>query len=243
MSNHFEISPPETRRVVVIGANPITENLGHTIAVRLRSDFVRDGAVVEMSPSWSDTYLPMDTDLTGVDTLVLCNGSVRTSDIDKMHENDIHKIVEDNLTDTMTWVRTFVQDTSKYDDGVRRSIVMMGSMAHRKVLSGMSVYCAAKAGLDMFAKCMAWELAPKGYDVFVVHPSSIENTPMADDIIAQMQDFKGIDAGAARSAWEKSFVRPDFLTAEEIAETVSFLVSGKASQASGTSIEMAGGQR
>lgn len=243
MSNHFETPEPENRKVVVIGANPNTENLGHTIAVRLRSDFVREGAVAEKSPSWSATYLPGETDLTGVDTLVLCNGRVVTSDIDKMYEGTIEDVLNDNLTATMAWVRKFVQDTSKYDDGVRRSIVMMGSMAHRKVLSGMSVYCAAKAGLDMFAKCMAWELAPKGYDVFVIHPSSIENTPMADDMIAQMQGFKGIDAGAARSAWEKSFVRPDFLTAEEIAETVSFLVSGRASQATGASIEMAGGQR
>jgi NAD(P)-dependent dehydrogenase (short-subunit alcohol dehydrogenase family) len=56
----------------------------------------------------------------------------------------------------------------------RGSIVVIGSPAASETYADQTHYAAAKAGLQMLAYGMAWELGPLGVRTNVVHPGWIE---------------------------------------------------------------------
>ena len=56
----------------------------------------------------------------------------------------------------------------------RGSIVVIGSPAAREAYAGQVHYSAAKAGLQMLALGLAWELGPLGIRTNIVHPGWIE---------------------------------------------------------------------
>ena len=56
----------------------------------------------------------------------------------------------------------------------RGSIVVIGSPAAREAYASQVHYSAAKAGLQMLALGMAWELGPLGIRTNIVHPGWIE---------------------------------------------------------------------
>jgi NAD(P)-dependent dehydrogenase (short-subunit alcohol dehydrogenase family) len=56
----------------------------------------------------------------------------------------------------------------------RGSIVVIGSPAAREAYAGQVHYSVAKAGLQMLALGMAWELGPLGIRTNVIHPGWIE---------------------------------------------------------------------
>jgi NAD(P)-dependent dehydrogenase (short-subunit alcohol dehydrogenase family) len=56
----------------------------------------------------------------------------------------------------------------------RGSIVVIGSPAAREAYSGQVHYSVAKAGLQMLALGMAWELGPLGIRTNILHPGWIE---------------------------------------------------------------------
>jgi ketoreductase len=116
-------------------------------------------------------------------------------------------------------------------------------MAYKAVLNGSSPYCAAKAGLAHFARCLAWELAPKAFDVFCVHPSNTKGTPMTEETIKGLMRYRGLDRKEAEAYWGAVLPKWQWLLPENIADLVSFLVSGKAEYLSGANLDMAGGQR
>jgi 2,3-dihydro-2,3-dihydroxybenzoate dehydrogenase len=146
-----------------------------------------------------------------------------------------------NLTGSYRAAQAFVRDTigSPY----RKKIIFIGSMAYKSVLNGSAAYCASKAGLSMLVKCMAWELAPKGYDVYIIHPSNVDGAPMARDTIDGLMRYRGISKEEAEAYWGDSYLRGRSLTIEEIAETVRFLLRGRSEFLSGTDIDLGGGQR
>jgi NAD(P)-dependent dehydrogenase (short-subunit alcohol dehydrogenase family) len=57
------------------------------------------------------------------------------------------------------------------------SVVSISSLNARQPGTGMSAYCAAKAGLGMLTEVAALELAPKGIRVNAVSPGLVE-TPL-----------------------------------------------------------------
>lgn len=220
-------------KVLVVGSNT-HNNIGATIATKL----IADGHSVDEyeKKNWSMTYIRKQFSV-----LVLANGRSNLDWIENQTVYEINEVINDCLTSSIQSTRAFVQET--IDAPGPKYIIYIGSMAYRSVLNASAPYCAAKAGLAHFAKCMAWELAPKNYNVFCIHPSNTEGTPMTEQTIQGIMRYRDINREQAEQYWGANLPRAKWLQPEDIAEMVSLIVKGKLDYLSGSQIEMGGGQR
>lgn len=235
----FNVPFPDERRAAVIGANHDTHNLGSEIAQELERQAI---ATRTFSPS-RDKVSASTVDLAGFDTVIFANGYIKSGWIGQQYLRDINTTVAANLTETMLGVDNFVKDAERsLDPAVQKHIVIIGSMAAQKVLTTSSAYCAAKAGLEMFARCAAWELAPKGFDVFLVNPPSIVDAPIAKRQITDLQRTRGMDEDAAKAYFRGSPIRRP-VTKSDVAQLVARLIMGDSDHLTGDPINMNGGAR
>lgn len=178
---------------------------------------------------------------TRFNVLVLSHGVTFLGWFEEVRPEKFHEIIDVNLFGTANIIQQFVQKTIGCDE--RKRIIIIGSMAHRSVLNGSAVYCASKAGVAMLSRCLAWELAPKGFDVFCIHPSNTEGTPMTEETIAGLERYRGLSRGQAESYWNDSPIRSHILQTDDIAGVVKFLLTPGAEWLAGAQLEMGGGQR
>lgn len=178
----------------------------------------------------------------GLKALVMCHGTNAMGWFEETNIESARLVMDVNLFGSYRMAVEFVRAT--IDLPYRKKIVMMGSMAYTKVLNASAAYCASKAGLSMLARCMAFELAPKGYDVFIVHPSNVDGTPMAADTIEGIARYRGVTTEEAEEYWADSYLRGRSLTTDEIASLVLDLIERPDRVfLAGTDIELNGGAR
>ena len=112
------------------------------------------------------------------------------------------------------------------------AIVNIASINAQQASEGMSAYCSSKAGVEMFTKVAAMELAEQGIRVTGIGPGLID-TPLAAPLIAFdtiREDFlDNIPAGRMG-------------TADDIANAALFLVSDEATWVTGTTLFVDGGE-
>src|SRR5476649_1231708 len=92
-------------------------------------------------------------------------------------------------------------------------IVNLGSIAGKEVYANGNVYCASKHAVDALNKAMRIDLLPHGIKVTAVHPGAVETE-------FSVVRFKGDEKRA-----KKVYDGFDPLVAEDIAETILFVVS------------------
>jgi NAD(P)-dependent dehydrogenase (short-subunit alcohol dehydrogenase family) len=228
------------RRALIIGATD-GPNIGSNIANRFESD----GAEIyiperqELNVEYL-TYRSLDK-YNECDILVCANGH---TELDWFEDNTLSNIdltFAVNVVGSLQAANLFVNQT--IDAPHKKYIVFIGSMAYKNVLNASVAYCASKAALAHATKCLGWELAPKGFNVFCVHPSNTEGTPMAEKTIEGIMRYRNMGRSEAEAYWGAVLPKEKWLQPEDISEVVSFLVSGKADYMSGSNIELAGGQR
>lgn len=173
--------------------------------------------------------------------LIMCHGVTHLDWFEDVPNDKINEIIDVNVKGTIHLAQSFVQHTIK--TAWRKRIIIIGSMAHRSVLNGSAVYCASKAAVAMLTRCLAWELAPKGFDIFCVHPSNVLGTPMTEDTIAGLERYRQMSRKEAEAYWNDNPIRSNILSADDIADVIEFLLSPAAEWLSGSQIELAGGQR
>ncbi len=234
------------RNVALFGARD--GNIGGTIAEGLKADGawcnkfdIESGSDLTNQRTIKSIFNRDTKGWRPYDTLIVCQGYTSLNWIEHQDPKEIQKMIDVNLTSPITCISEFV--ASSIDLDRRKYIVIIGSMGGKAILNGSSPYCAAKAGINHFAKCISWELAPKGFDVFCVNPSNVEGTPMAEKTISELERYRGLSHDEAVDYWSASLPRADWLQASDIFECIKFLVSGKAGYLSGCSIDLAGGQR
>jgi NAD(P)-dependent dehydrogenase (short-subunit alcohol dehydrogenase family) len=178
------------------------------------------------------------------DTLVLANGMTNLAWIEDQNdlEDNIQAVVDAKLTASIKAVSEFARQTMPNEH--IKHIVMIGSMAHRSVLNASAPYCAACAGLNHFARCAAWELAPKGFRVFIVNPSNVENTPMTEETIRGIMEYRQINRDQAEEYWAAVRALPEWLNRADIGEIVAALVTQPAMRwLAGVPLDLGGGLR
>lgn len=104
-------------------------------------------------------------------------------------------------------------------------------------------YAAAKAALDIYNKGLAVQLAPDGIRVVAVSPGRIA-TPGADEALEKMSAQLGIEVemDSDSDEWVGDIPVGRIGVPQDVADTVGFLVSPRASFISGTIVAIDGGQ-
>jgi len=181
-------------------------------------------------------FLPREANV-----LLMCHGVMHLDWIEDCPEAKMEEVLDVNLLSMAVLIKQFVKNS--IDLPTRKQIVVIGSMAHNHVLNGSAVYCASKAGLNMLIKCLAWELAPKGFDLYCINPSNTAGTPMTEDTVRGLMRYRDLTRAEAEGYWGASNPRVDWLSPKNIADLVEFILSGKGQYLSGCNLDLAGGQR
>jgi NAD(P)-dependent dehydrogenase (short-subunit alcohol dehydrogenase family) len=120
-----------------------------------------------------------------------------------------------------------------YLEKTKGSIINISSCAGLIPRAQMMIYCTAKSALDMFSKCLALELGPKGIRVNSINPAAIR-TPIFNNYSPQALE-KVVEY------CKNSYPLGRIGEVEDVAELVAFIASERASFITGTTIPVDGG--
>jgi NAD(P)-dependent dehydrogenase (short-subunit alcohol dehydrogenase family) len=198
----------------VEGAVPLVCDVGDELSVR-RS--VADGAAA----------------LGGLDGVVNCAGVDLMRPFEEMTTEEWMRVLTIDLTGPMLVCHAAVPLMKRAGRG---TIVNVASGAGLRPLEHRTAYCTAKAGLVMFGKTLAMDLAPYGIRVNAICPGIID-TPM----------FRGSWEGAPDPQAELATILDRYLIKrtgqpEEIAYAALYLTSDESSFVTGTALAVDGGR-
>jgi 3-oxoacyl-[acyl-carrier protein] reductase len=161
-------------------------------------------------------------------------GIIRDNLLFKMTDEDWDAVVAVHLRGAFLFSRAAQVHMTAQHYGRIVNLSSTSALGNR----GQANYAAAKAGLQGFTKTLAIELGPFGVTVNAVAPGLIV-TEMTQTTAARMKlDMDEFVARAAEQIPVRRAGRPD-----DIAHTISFLVSEGAGFVSGQVIYVAGGPR
>jgi NAD(P)-dependent dehydrogenase (short-subunit alcohol dehydrogenase family) len=165
--------------------------------------------------------------LGGVGVLVNNAGTGISSTAVEMSYEDWRQVLATDLDGPFLCAQRAARTMMNREGGGR--IINVTSVHEHVPRLGSSAYCAAKAGLGMFGKVLALELAPYGITVVSVAPGEIA-TPMTgmDESQAYAEGRPGNPLG-----------RPGHVN--EVASVIAFLASPRAAYVTATSFVVDGG--
>ena len=141
----------------------------------------------------------------------------------------LEKLMNDNFFSFIDILRTVIKNKGLKENA---SVVAMSSISSIRSMKAKTAFSAAKAALDASVRCLAAELADKGIRINTVQKGGVD----ADMEKSQIQDITAITGG------ENVARQPLGLSkAEEIGNTVVFLLSDATRTITGTSIVIDGG--
>ncbi|WP_327438831.1 SDR family NAD(P)-dependent oxidoreductase [Pseudomonas donghuensis] len=163
-----------------------------------------------------------------VDVLATCAGVVDTAPFEQLSVARLRLLLDINLIATFSVVQQSVRLMAR---GGRICTVASVAGIRGGGLAGTLGYATSKGAVITLSKGLARELGPRGINVNCVAPAVIR-TPMLDDTTR--------DAGKLEQLHGMTALRREG-SAEEAAEVICWLLSGKASFVSGTTIAVDGG--
>lgn len=171
--------------------------------------------------------------LNGLTAIVNAAGIDLQASLADMRDEDWAQVLAVNLTGPMLVCRAALPHLRRAGGG---TIVNVSSAAGLSPLALRSAYCATKAGVVMFGKALAMELAADNVRVNSVCPGAVD-TPLfrtsyenAADPEAELERIRGRYA-------LKRIARPD-----ELAESILFLSSSESSFITGVALAVDGGR-
>jgi NAD(P)-dependent dehydrogenase (short-subunit alcohol dehydrogenase family) len=171
----------------------------------------------------------MDQEFGGIDILVNNAGiDGRRAMCAEIDPADWHRVIEVDLLGAFYCAREALQRMTKQ----RRGVIVNTTSVHEFIpWSGYSAYTTSKAGLSMFSKTLAQEVADQGVRVVAVAPGAVK-TPIN---AAVWQDPKGL-ADLDDKIPMGRIGEPD-----EIGHTIAFLASDLAGYITGITVAVDGG--
>src|SRR5918912_1378887 len=173
-----------------------------------------------------------------VDILVNNAGTARSSPFDRTTLDDWRAVLEVNLTGAFLMSRAVLPQLVERCWG---RIVSIASTAGLKGYAYVAAYCAAKHGVIGLTRSLALEVAGRGVTVNAVCPGYTE-TELLSESVANIVDKTGASEDEARAPLLESNPQGRFVSPEEVAEAVAWLVSSNAGAITGQAIVVAGGE-
>ena len=119
-------------------------------------------------------------------------------------------------------------------------IINITSIAVKQPVENLLLSNSLRAGLTGFARTLANEVAADGITVNNVLPG-YTRTERLEELAQMMAEKRGITSSEFRGTWEKEIPMGRLGEPRELAATVAFLASERASYITGTSIQVDGG--
>ena len=177
-----------------------------------------DSRVVEQ------TVAAVEATLGPITTLVSVAGILRVGPICDFSDRDWHDTFASNVSSAFYVCRSVAQRMVPRRKG---SIVAVGSNAAAVARVNMGAYAASKAALRSFIQCLGLELSDFGIRCNVVSPGSTD-TDMQRAYWCESQGAPEIIAGSS-STHRVGIPLRRMATADDVAQAVLFLSSGRAS--------------
>jgi 3-oxoacyl-[acyl-carrier protein] reductase len=241
----------EGKIAIVTGAN---QGIGRTIALTLAeagADIVavdlfkneQTAELVQQIEEMGRKCLPMQADVSKedevnvfvkeavsqcgkIDILINNAGITRDGLVMRMKADDWSKVLDVNLASMFYCTKAVAKPMFKKRSGY---IIMISSIIGAMGNAGQANYAAAKAGAIGLMKSVAKEFAPRGIRVNAIAPGFIQSA---------MTDALPEDV---RNAYLDQIPLKEFGTSQDVADSVKFLVSGKADYITGQVIHINGG--
>lgn len=167
------------------------------------------------------------TETAGAVEILVCNaGITRDNLLMRMKEEDWDNVIASNLTSLFYCAKEALRPMLKARYG---RIIAISSVVGLMGNAGQCNYAASKAGINGFVKSLAREVATRGVTVNAVAPGYIE-TDMTSSLPSEIMEamLKNIPTGRIG-------------TPEDVANTVAFLASDRASYIQGQVLAVDGG--
>jgi NAD(P)-dependent dehydrogenase (short-subunit alcohol dehydrogenase family) len=227
------IGKAAARRFLAGGARVACLDMDEAALAKLEPGFVTLKADVTDTASVEKAVAEAAARMDGLDGVVNSAGVDLESSLEGMTDAAWDRLIAVNLTGPMKVCRAALPFLKAAGGG---TIVNVSSGAGLQPLKFRSAYSASKAGLQMFSKALAMELADAGIRVNVVCPGAVE-TPLFRSSIAEGDTGEAqLDGVRARYALAR-IADPD-----EIAASIAFLSSAEASYVTGAALAVDGGR-
>jgi NAD(P)-dependent dehydrogenase (short-subunit alcohol dehydrogenase family) len=169
----------------------------------------------------------------GLDAVVNSAGIDALLPLDKLSDAEWARTMAVNLTGPMLVCRAALPHLRKAGGG---TIVNVASGAGLSPLMHRTAYCASKAGVIMFGKALAMEVAADGIRVNSVCPGAVD-TPLFRTSYENSEDpQRELEAIRQRYAMQR------IALPQEIAEAILFMSSPASSYITGTALAVDGGR-
>ena len=178
------------------------------------------------------TVKAIRADLGGIDALFNCAGVFRETPLAKTTPEEIDYMIGINLFGTINMTVACAPALKK----AKGTIINMSSALTARPYGGISLYCAAKGGIEAYTRALAVELAPAGVRANVILPGLVRSEIFAPE----GWDEKMLEAELRK--FGKTYPLGRAGEPEDIAGLVSFLASDDASWITGVSFPIEGGK-
>lgn len=232
-------------KAIVLGAREGSGNIGQETAEHLRvaldmTVVTHDCKSLDAGHQFGyEVPLGMYEEFRDAEALVVTLGRTTMDPFDRITPQEVEAVIYGSLTLPLLAAREYV--ACREERGGK--IVLVGSYAHRHPFSTGTAYCAAKAGINMAAQTLGWELTDMGYRTFAVHPYHVPGTDMWSQVQDGVMQNKGMTADEADAYAEKD-LKMRLMRPTDVAEMIGLLLTEPTMEwLSGTNVELFGGTR